>query len=171
MLGLRVVGWLLLAADPAGVCDVEVTGMPVAALSHHEFTVGTGAPRVLTSRARVAIGDERTLIRVTGPRYTGARWLTPEDCASADVVTLAVTPRPAELHVPCLPGDLTLECVRCPGVREGDIFLAKRFPTIAMRTHSQAIEVILRAPGYRVERRRILLLPGRNELKVKLTPL
>ena len=114
---------------------------------------------------------ERVQLRVVGPRYAGARWLTRADCDSEHPAKLLVAPRPAMLVVGCPPKGMTIQCTDCPGIDEDALFLPEHFPSVIMTGHSRRIELVLRAPGFCVERRRILLLPGRNELKVELTPL
>ncbi len=174
MFGLSVIGWALLAASPPApprACAVEVEGMPVAAMRHHRLEIGEGGRRPLSRRLEVPLVDERVQLRVIGPRYGGARWLSRADCAGDDPAKLVVAPRPATLVVGCPPKGMTIQCTDCPGVDEDALFLPKRFPAIAMSNHSRRVELVLRAPGYHVERRRFLLLPGPNELKVGLTPL
>ncbi len=174
MIGLSVIGWALLAASaPASqrACEVELEGMPVAAMSHHRLVVGESTRRPLARRLEVPLAGERVQLRVVGPRYAGARWLTRADCDSEHPAKLLVAPRPAMLVVGCPPKGMTIQCTDCPGIDEDALFLPEHFPSVIMTGHSRRIELVLRAPGFCVERRRILLLPGRNELKVELTPL
>lgn len=173
MVGLLVWLTMTLAEDPRGLgtttCSVEVTGMPVPVMSHHRLVVGSDGARPLAPRFELQVGEEALRLRVLGLRYRGERWVSRQECEAAGrAVQMTVEPLPAHVVFPCPPVGLTVECPRCPGEAGARVFLAEELPPVEMDAWTREIEVLLRAPGYHREVRRLVLHPGPNTVHVTL---
>ncbi|MCA9712685.1 MAG: hypothetical protein KDK70_43050 [Myxococcales bacterium] len=151
-------------------CEVEVTGMPVSVMTHHRLAVADHE-HPLASRVPLRVGPGGARVRVLGPRYHAERSISAQECTPGAVIRLEVEPLPARIDFPCAPRGMTVECVDCsPPLRER-IYRPEDFPPLPMSSFSRAVELLLRAPGFHRQRRRVRLHPGPNRLHVELEPL
>jgi hypothetical protein len=172
MLGLWV--WLAATApdaSKAAVCELEITGMPVSVMRHHRVVVGADDERPLASVVLLELGDEGLQVRVLGPRYRGDRWVSRRECEAQGRMVMQVEPLPAKVVFACPPAGLTVACPGCPGEAGTRVYLAEDLPAIAMDAWSREVELLLRAPGYHRQERRLVLHPGPNSVHVELEPL
>lgn len=171
MLGLLV--WLASIAmvEPSSEgCQVEVVGMPVSVVPHHRLRVGAGEARPLSARTPLRLAEGTTRLQVLGPRYRGERQVSAQECREGAVIRFEVEPLPARVTFPCAPQELTIACTGCgaPGDR---VYLPEDFPPVPMTSFTREVELLLRAPGFRRQTRRVRLHPGPNPLHVQLVPL
>ncbi|HET6584877.1 MAG TPA: hypothetical protein VFG69_15570 [Nannocystaceae bacterium] len=155
--------------EPDDTCEVQVEGLPVPARSHHRLELSGGYVRLADDGTRVKVGVQPITVRLVGPRYTGEVQMAARDCTGGHVVVLRARPLPAVLVLVSSPRELVVQCLTCAGDLGRRPWLADEFPPIPVgdgETH----RVELRAPGFRVLRRKVWLLPGVNRIEVALTP-
>jgi len=172
MLGFVV--WMVLmgsADPPIDGCTVEVSGMPISVMRHHRLAVGADDERALEARVDLHLEGRAAQLQVIGPRYEGQRRLAAGECRDGAVVPLQATPRPARITFPCAPRGLTVACVRCPPSVGTRVHLAHDLPPMPMTGFTEEVELLLRAPGFQRQTRRVSLHPGPNTVRVQLEPL
>lgn len=158
------------APEPDDTCEVQVEGLPVPARSHHRLELSGGYVRLASNGTRVKVGVEPITVRLVGPRYTGEVQLAARDCTAGRVVVLQARPRPAIVVFVAQAPDMIVQCLSCEGEIGRRPWLADDLPPIPVgdgETHRFEV----RAPGYRVLRRKVWLLPGENRVDVPLTPI
>ena len=151
-------------------CEVEVAGMPVSIMGHHQLVAGHDRYPV-QRRMPVHMIEDEMVLRVSGPRYSGALRVDRAQCRPGEVLRIDVKPLPARMSFPCAPPELTVECAQCPGHTKPLIRSAKAFPPLRMSSFTEQFEVVLRAPGYRRKTQMIRVHPGHNKIEVSLEPL
>ncbi len=155
---------------PDDTCEIEVEGLPVPARSHHRLELSGGYVRLANDGTRVKVGVEPITVRLIGPRYTGEVQMAARDCTDDRVVVLHAIPRPAILVFVTVAPDMVVQCTDCEGEIGRRPWRAIEFPPIDVG-HGESHRFELRAPGYRMLRRKAWLLPGENRIVVELVSL
>jgi len=155
--------------EPDDTCEVEVEGLPVPARSHHRLELSGGYVRLANDGTRIRVGVEPITVRLVGPRYTGEVQMAAGDCTGGRVVVLHARPRPAILVFVAQTPDMIVQCTDCPGELGRRPWRADELPPIPV-DHGASHRFELRAPGYRMLRRKAWLMPGENRVEVELVP-
>lgn len=148
-------------------CEVQVEGLPVPARSHHRLELSGGYVRLANDGTRVKVGVEPITVRLVGPRYTGEVQLAARDCTDGRVVLLQAIPRPAVVVFVTQAPDMIVQCTDCEGELGRRPWRVDDLPPIDVGD-GESHRFELRAPGYRVLRRKVWLLPGENRVEVEL---
>jgi hypothetical protein len=152
---------------PDDTCEVQVEGLPVPARSHHRLELSGGYVRLANDGTRIRVGVEPITVRLVGPRYTGEVQMAAGDCTGDRVVVLHARPRPAVVVFVAQSRDMIVQCLDCSGDIGRRPWLADELPPIPVGDGA-AHRFELRAPGYRVLRRKAWLLPGENRIEIEL---
>ena len=158
-------------------CTVEVTGPPVAQLTHHNLQVG-GKSIAYDPAKRgyiVTMMTERSRATLAGKRWEGATTLERSRCATESAI-LAARAKPAKIIFRDLPAGVTAAdvAIRClEGCSEQGF--ADRWATkVPYGNDRTTVRLLLTAANegttYRVERE-FRLYPGPNEHDARLKPI
>jgi len=157
---------IMMGDPPSDGCTVELSGIPISVMRHHRLAIGTDDERPLAQRMDLRLEGRATQLRVTGPRYGGARRLEAGECSGGALVSLEAAPLPARLVFPCAPSGLTIVCTTCEESER--VYLADELPPIPMTSFSREVELLVRAPGFRRANRKVSLHPGPNTVRLEL---
>jgi hypothetical protein len=160
----------LAAPTPDDTCEIQVEGLPVPARSHHRLELSGGYVRLANDGTRIKVGVEPITVRLVGPRYTGEVQMAARDCTDDNVVVLHAIPRPAVVVFVTQAPDMIVQCTTCEGEIGRRPWRATELPPIPV-DHGEAHRFEIRAPGYRVLRRKVWLMPGENRVEIELVPL
>ena len=155
--------------EPDDTCEVQVEGLPVSARAHHRLELSGGYVPLANDGTRIEVGVESITVRLVGPRYTGEVQIAARDCTGGRVVVLNARPRPAIVVFVTQAPEMIVQCLSCEGELGRRPWLADHLPPIPVGDGA-AHRFEVRAPGYRVLRRKLWLLPGENRVAVALTP-
>jgi hypothetical protein len=148
-------------------CTVEVQGMPVGQLRYHELQIGD---RVEVASAKMSFELAATeSVRLTGPRYGGQWFVSPDACA-AGPVQLRATPLPALVIFHCPPEEAVVMCRGCSPAVDGQYHGADEFPAFPMTDFRREVQFVLKAARYRERTIHVVVNPGRNEFDGRLSP-
>lgn len=153
------------------VCELQVLGLPVPAMSHHALGIDDEPGRPLRPTMTLLHRADPMHLRVLGPRFVGEQIVQPEQCEPGKVVKLQVVPLPASLSFGCAPERTTVVCRNCPASVGDRVHTAEEFPAVPMSDVSRELELLLRAPGFRPHVLRVTVYPGPNTVPIHLEPL
>lgn len=155
----------------AAACKIRVDNLPVAQRRLYTLHAGDENVRLSRSSDTVEVEVPAKGVRVAlkdGPRYEGAKYVYPGDCARGETITLVAKPKPARIRFTEYPEHFVVSCNKgCTGQ-----FTPSDFPSLTIPPGRDRLEVdlTLRAQGHEHRKESRSLQPGRNVWRVSLKP-